>query len=338
LKPDVHVLVPHAEFADAARALAGEFPELEVMVPSDAAATTTALARADAVVTQGARIDAATIASAPALKLVVKMGRVYDHIDVDAVAGRGIRLGLVARKGPICVAELATTLVLALSKDLIREHRDVATGAYREKGLTPVATSQRVMAYRWMQPPTLHEVYGKTLGCVGFGEIGCETSIRARTLGMRVLYTRRKPLPRAIEERYGVEYRSLDALCDDSDYVSVAIPHTDQTQHLINTDRLRRIGPKGYLVNVARGGVVDETALIDALRNGVIAGAGLDVFVYEPLPADSPLCTLPNVILTGHIGGGTGNTGTNREVELRAGLQEARRALAGAPLAEPIVA
>jgi phosphoglycerate dehydrogenase-like enzyme len=333
--PGARVLVPHAEFADAARALAGEFPELEVTVPGDAAAVNAVVAIADAVVTQGAAIDASLLARAPALKLVVKMGRVYDHVDVDALEARGVRFGLVTRKGPNCVAELAITLVLALSKDLVREHRDVATGAYRERGLEPFLTSQRVIAFRWMQPPKLHEVYGKTLGCVGFGEIGCETSVRARALGMRVLYTRRKPLPSALEQRYGVEYRTLDALCDDSDYVSVAVPHTDDTHHLIDAERLRRIGPKGYLVNVARGGVVDEQALIAALRDGVIAGAGLDVFQYEPLPADSPLCTMPNVIMTGHIGGGTG---TNREIELRAGLQEARRALAGGALAEPVLA
>ncbi len=329
------VLVPHPELAEAARALAGEFPELEIVVADGEMASRAALSRAEAIVTTAAPIDAGLLADAPALKVVVKLGRIYDHVDVDAVSARGVGLGLVPRKGPNCVAELATTLVLALSKDLIREHRDVATGAYRERGLTPLVTSQRVIAFRWMQPPALHEVYGKTLGCVGFGEIGCETSIRARALGMRVLYTRRRPLPRAIEERYGVEYRSLDALCDDSDYVSVAVPHTDQTQHLINADRLQRIGSSGHLVNVARGGVVDEGALIHALQHGVIAGAGLDVFLYEPLPADSPLCTLPNVILTGHIGGGSG---TSREIELRAGLQEARAALSGAALTEPIVA
>jgi lactate dehydrogenase-like 2-hydroxyacid dehydrogenase len=322
------VYVADAELAGAAQGLQHEFPELRMLTHgADPAA-------AAAIITQEARIGADLWEQAPAARLLLKLGRVYDHVDVDAVRARGARFGLVPRKGPNCVAELAMTLILALSKDLVMAHRAVAEGAYRWRGLRPVRTSQWVMAFRWTAPARLHEVRGKVLGCVGFGEIGCELALRAQALGMRVVYTRRHRLPPALEHRYGVEYRDLLHLFDESDYVCLAVPHTADTDRMIGAEHLRRLGPNGYLVNVARGGIVDEDALISALRDGTIAGAGLDVFTYEPLPADSPLCRLDNVILTPHIGGGSG---TNRELELREALEEARRALSGAPLTHPVV-
>lgn len=327
------VAVANAEFADAARAIGRDFPDFDLVVTRDPQTLPEAAAGAVAIVTQTAPIGSDVLAGAAGLRLLLKMGRVYDHIDLDAVRARRVPFGLVPRKGPSCVAELALTLILSLSKDLVMAHRSVAEGAYRWRGLRPTKTSQRVIAFKWMQSVRLHEVAGKVLGCVGFGEINCELSLRARPLGMRVLYTRRRPLPPALEERYSVAHRPLRELLDQSDYVCVAVPHTDDTNHLIGADELRRLGSRGYLVNVARGGVVDEEALIQALRDGTIAGAGLDVFTYEPLPADSPLCTLDNVILAPHIGGGTG---TSRESELTDALAEVRRVLNGAPPRYPV--
>lgn len=332
--PDSPVLILDPDLAEAAPAAARNFPQLEVLPSKDPGTLPPAATRATALVTQSTRVDAPLMAQARALRLLIKMGRVYDNVDLDSVRTRGVPFGLVPRKGPGCVAELALTLILALSKDLIAAHRDVVQGAYRGLGVQPVKTSQRVIAFRWMQPARLHEVRGKTLGCVGFGEIGCELSLRARPLGMRVIYTRRRPLPARLEESYAVTYRPLLTLMEESDYVCVAVPYTEQTHHLIGPEPLRRLGPAGYLVNVARGGVVDEDAVIEALRSGIIAGAGLDVFTYEPLPADSPLCTLENVILTPHIGGGTG---TSREGELTEALREVTRVLNGGALQYPIV-
>ncbi|MGQ0551483.1 MAG: 2-hydroxyacid dehydrogenase [Armatimonadota bacterium] len=331
--PDSPVLILDPELAEGAQAAGRNFPELEVIPPQDQAGLPAAAARAAAVVTQSARVDAQLLAQARALRLLIKMGRVYDNVDLDSVRARGVPFGLVPRKGPGCVAELALTLILALSKDLIAAHRDVAQGAYSRLGVQPVKTSQRVIAFRWMRPARLHELRGKTLGCVGFGEIGCELSLRAQPLGMRVIYTRRRPLPARLDESYAVAHRPLETLMEESDFVCIAVPHTDETHHLIGAEQLRRLGPTGYLVNVARGGVVDEEALIDALRSGTIAGAGLDVFTYEPLPADSPLCTLENVILTPHIGGGTG---TSREGELAEALREVTRVLDGAAMRHPV--
>jgi phosphoglycerate dehydrogenase-like enzyme len=328
------VLVADEALADAVASVAPSFPDLRLRAVTARETPAQVIGEAHALVTQGAPVDREVLARAEGLRLVVKLGRVYDHVDLEAVRTRGVFFGLAPRKGPNCVAEHALTLILALARDLVMAHRAVAEGAYRWRGLRPVLTSQSVMAFRWTAPVRLHEVRGKTLGCVGFGEIGCELARRARALEMRVRYTRRRRLPPELEATYGVDYRPLDALMAESDYVCLAIPHTPETHHLIRAEHLALLGPEGYLVNVARGGVVDEEALIEALRTGTIAGAALDVFTYEPLPADSPLCRLDNVILTPHIGGGTG---TSRTLELSEALAEVRRGLRGEPLTWPVV-
>ncbi|MBM3449842.1 MAG: hypothetical protein FJX78_02455 [Armatimonadetes bacterium] len=321
------VLVADPDLAAAARLVTPEYGDLEVRAAEERADWLTSSAPgAAAIVTLAAKVGADALGAAKNLRAVVKMGRVYDHVDLDALRKKDLPLALVRRKGPNCVAELAMTLILALSKDLVVANRGVTKGLYRYRGLRPVLSSQRVMAFRWLAPANLHEVVGKTLGCVGFGEISAELSRRAQVMGMNVLYTRRSRMPEAHEQLHNVAYRDLNTLFEDSDYVCIAVPHTDATHQLIGQEQLKRLGPNGYLVNVARGGIVDEPALIEALQKQEIAGAGLDVFTYEPLPFDSPLCRLHNVILTPHIGGGTGTT---RDAELREALHEVRRLLAG---------
>ena len=142
---------------------------------------------------------------------------------------------------------------------------------------------------------------------------------------MRNVYYKRSPLSPELEAAFDATYAPLDELLRQSDYVCVATPHTEETDRMIGAAQLALMKPSAYLVNIARGGIVDEEALIDALTDNRIAGAGLDVFTYEPLPAESPLCALDNVILCPHIGGGTG---TNRVIELRAALQQMRELLA----------
>jgi phosphoglycerate dehydrogenase-like enzyme len=215
-------------------------------------------------------------------------------------------------RGCIAVAELAMTLVLALSKQLVEAHAATASGAYRDLGVEPVRTSERVIAFQWMKLTRLFEVYGKTLGIVGYGEIGTEVSRRARAFGMNVLYTKRERLPAAIEERLQVEWRDLDSLLAQSDVVLLTLPHTPESERLIGERELQLVRPEAYLVNTARGGLVDEDALVRALREGRLAGAALDVFVDEPVPFDHPLLALDNVILTPHIGGGTGGARVNQ--------------------------
>ena len=218
------------------------------------------------------------------------------------------------------------TLILALSKDLIISNEAVSLGAYRYRGLKPEITAERKIAFHWMHNTRVHEVVGKTLGIIGMGEIGCELARRASVMGMRNLYYKRSPLSAELESVFDASYAELDDLLAHSDYVCVATPHTPETEGMIGAAQIARMKESAYIVNIARGGIIDEEAMIEALAEDRIAGAGLDVFTYEPLPADSPLCSLDNVILCPHIGGGTG---TNRNIELGAALAEMSRLLAG---------
>jgi D-2-hydroxyacid dehydrogenase (NADP+) len=165
----------------------------------------------------------------------------------------------------------------------------------------------------WSRPGSFprrgaNELAGQTLGIVGLGRIGEALAVRAKAFDMRIIATKRDPnaryeaavVPDAI---YGAE--ELPRLLAESDHVCIALPYTPDTHHLFNAELLAKMKPTAYLYNIGRGKIVDENALIDALRAGTIAGAGLDVFETEPLPADSPLWTLENVILTPHTSGGT---------------------------------
>jgi len=264
------------------------------------------LAGADAIVTRKVPVDEAIFARAPVARFVQKYGGREDGLDLAAAQRAGAAVAVMPLRGCIAVAELALTFVLALSKRLVDGHAATVGGAYRELGLEPVRTSERVIAFQWMKLDGLFEVYGKTLGIVGYGEIGTEVSNRARAFGMNVLYAKRERLPAALESRLDVTWRDLDGLLAESDIVLLTVPHTTETTGLIGERELGLMKPEAFLVNTARGGLVDEDALVRALRDRRIAGAALDVFVDEPVPYDHPLLSLDNVLVTPHIGGGTG--------------------------------
>ena len=222
------------------------------------------------------------------MKIVQKYGGRPDRLDLDAARNAGVAVAVMPLRGCIAVAELAMTLILALSKQLIEAHRATATGAYRDLGLEPAPSSQRVFAFQWMKLPHLQEVRGKTLGLIGFGEIGTEVARRARAFEMNVLYSKREPLPAAIEEMLGVRAAPLDDLLRSSDFVSLHVPHGPETDRLIGARELALMKPTASIINTCRGPVIDEEALIAALHDGTIASAGLDVFTFEPLQFDSP--------------------------------------------------
>lgn len=284
---------------------AGEF-DVTTPAADDAASTTALLQTAEILVTRSQPVSDTLLASSPNLKLVQKYGGRADRIDLDAARAHDVAVALMPLCGCIAVAELAMTLILALSKQLIDGHVATVNGSYRELGIEPKQTSQRVHAFQWMRLPHLQEIRRKTLGIVGFGEIGTEVAKRARAFEMDVVYHKREPLPAAMEEHLGVRSVPLDELLGMSDFVSIHVPHSPSTDKMIGATELGMMKSSAYLVNTCRGPVVDEQALIGALQNRVIAGAGLDVFDFEPLPFDSPLTQLDNVILAPHIGGGTG--------------------------------
>ena len=274
------------------------------------------LPRADAIVTQRSAVDAAMIESAPQLKLIQRYGTRPDGIDLEAARQAGVAVATMPLRGCIAVAELAITLILALSKNLIEAHEATVTGAYRALDVEPMKTSQRRHNFQWMNLPGLLEVYGHTLGIIGFGEIGTETARRARALGMEVMYNKRTRLAPEAEASEGIQYATKDEILREADFIHLSTPLTPETEGMIGARELSLMKPTAYLVNTCRGGVIDEAALVEALQDKRIAGAGLDVFVHEPIPHDHPLLGCENVILTPHIGGGTGGARVKQMVDV----------------------
>jgi phosphoglycerate dehydrogenase-like enzyme len=182
-------------------------------------------------------------------------------------------------------------------------------------------TEQRRHKFQWMKLPGLLEVTGHTLGIIGLGEIGTETARRARAFGMNVLYNKRQRLPQAVEVADHLTYAEKNDLLRHADFVLLSSPLTPETEGMIGARELALMKPTAFLVNISRGGVIDEAALVEALQSHRIAGAGLDVFVYEPIPFDHPLLACDNVILTPHIGGGTGGARDRQMNDVLANVQ-----------------
>lgn len=283
--------------------------ELTLIAPEDAtpAALAALLPQADAIVTQGVAITGETIAAAGRLKLIQRYGTRPDGIDLAAAQAAGVAVATMPLHGCIAVAELAMTLLMALSKNLVKAHEATVSGAYRALGVEPILTEQRRHKFQWMgMQSQMLEVTGHTLGIIGFGEIGTETARRARAFGMNVIYNKRTRLSANVELVEEVTFAEKDDLLQAADFVLLSSPLTPETEKMIGARELALMKPSAFLVNISRGGVIDETALVEALQSHRIAGAGLDVFLYEPIPFDHPLLQCDNVILTPHIGGGTG--------------------------------
>ncbi len=259
-------------------------------------------------------------AAGGSLRLVQLSSGRRDRVDLDAARARGVPVALMPQAGCIAVAEQTLLLMLGLSKKVVRAHEATAGGEYRELGVEPIRTEERLHRFQWMRLSGIFELRGRTLGLVGFGEIATEAARRARAFGMEVLYWSRRRLPAEIEEEEGVGHRDLPDLLAESDFVSLHVPLTVDTERLIDAGALARMKPDAYLINTCRGGVVDEDALVEALAAGRIAGAGLDVFLYEPVPHDHPLLRLENVLLAPHLGGGSGGARAKHARDLMANL------------------
>lgn len=248
------------------------------------------VAGADALIVRNrTRVDREVLAAAPRLRAVGRLGVGLDNIDVAACEAAGVAVYPATGANSLAVAEY----VVATAMVLLR-------GAYLSSG--------EVAAGQWPRARMSQgrETAGKTLGLVGFGGIGRMTAKLAQGLGMRVLaYDPMLPPDAPAWSETGVGRRELDALLGEADVLSLHVPLTESTRGLVDAHRLARMKPDAILVNTARGGVVDETALAAALRDGKLGGAALDVFDDEPLRAGSPLAGAPNLILTPHIGGVT---------------------------------
>ena len=263
-------------------------------------------------------------AASPSLRLVQLCSARRDRIDLEAARARGVPVALLPQRGCIAVAEQTLLLMLGLSKKVVRAHAATAGGEYRELGVEPIRTEERRHRFQWMELPGIFELHGRTLGLVGFGEIATEVARRARAFGMDVVYWSRRRLPADIEAEEGASSRDLPALLDESDFVSLHVPLSKETECLIDGPALARMKPEAFLVNTCRGGVVDEDALVDELVSRRIAGAGLDVFLHEPVPHDHPLLRLDNVLLAPHLGGGSGGARAKHAQDLMANLAALR--------------
>ncbi len=268
-----------------------------------------ALPSADALIVRNrTQVDAALLDSAPRLRVVGRLGVGLDNIDVESCKARGIRVIPATGANARSVAEYVVTTAAMLLR-----------GAYQSSG--------EVVQGNWPRARLSEgrETLGKTLGLIGFGDIGRQTAALAQAFGMRVVA--HDPMLRdddPVWQRSGAAPRGLDALLAEADAVSLHVPLVPATRHLLDARRLAAMRPGAVLINTARGGVVDESALAAALRQGHLAGAALDVFEREPLPAGSPLDGVPNLVLTPHIGGVTREA--NARVSMRI-AQQVRQAL-----------
>ncbi len=262
---------------------------------------------ADALVTAKRRVTSDVVRKAgPSLKLVQVQGRAPWSVDLEAAREAGVPVAFMPHRGAIAVAEQAMALMLGLYRKLVAGHQRTVGGDFRGLGLEPVETTERKIAFNWLGLDDVRQLYGKVLGVVGLGDVGQEVVRRARAFDMSILYHKRDPIPEEFEKLMGIRRASLEELLEESDIVSLHAPHSAETEKMINADALSLMKRTAVLINTSRGGVVDEEALAECLREGHIAGAGLDVFSYEPVPADHPFLRLDNVLLSPHVGGGTG--------------------------------
>jgi phosphoglycerate dehydrogenase-like enzyme len=238
----------------------------------------------------GARhpISANVLQAADKAYFIQQCSQGYDNIHLETAKAKGITVSNAGTAGEIPVAETAMMLMLAVGRSLPRAHNSMVNG-------------------EWIFPQMVgkvYEVYEKTVGIIGLGRIGARFAKLANGFDMKIQYF--DPYRKDTSDlKFPVKSVSLEELLKTSDFISIHSPLTEQTRHLIGAKELGMMKPTAYLVNTARGLIVDEDALADALEKGVIAGAGLDVFGghHEPPPKGAKILTLPNVVLTPHYGG-----------------------------------
>jgi glyoxylate reductase len=238
------------------------------------------------------RVDGALMDGMPRLRIISNFGVGVDHIDLDAARQRGIPVGNTPGILDGATADMTFALLLAAA-------RNVAAGD----------RYARSDAFTHYDPRLLlgQEVHGATLGIVGMGGIGRQVARRARGFDMTILYHNRRRDPQA-EAELGARYATLPDLLRQADFVTLNVPLTAETRHMIGREQLALMKPTAMLINAARGGVVDHAALLEALQQRRIGGAALDVTEPEPLPRDHPLLTLDNVVIAPHLGSATHQT------------------------------
>ncbi len=247
------------------------------------------------IVRSGTVVDQELLEAAPVLEVIGRAGVGLDNIDVEEATRRGIAVVNAPGGNTKSTAELTFGLLLAAARRIVEADRDLRAGRWDRKALRGT------------------QLHGKRLGVIGAGRIGSEVVQRAHAFGMKTMISD----PYITAQRandLGTESVDLDRLLERSDFVTLHVPLTDSTRGMIGAEQIGRMKRDAYLINASRGGVIDEAALAEALKEGRIAGAALDVFAEEPLPVDSPLRDAPNLVMTPHLGAATSEA--QREVAL----------------------
>jgi phosphoglycerate dehydrogenase-like enzyme len=257
----------------------------------------TMLTDADVLVVENTKVGMEELAGASSLKLIHTFGLVADNIDYDACRAMGVAVQKFDRHTNRMVAEHVIMTMLALTRGLDRSREDLG----RESQLRASA-----WAYNWPASQGINGLTGRTVGLVGLGQVGLLVARYLQPFGVRVLYTKRNR-DRTAENGLSISYATLDEIVASSDVLSLHVPGNAQTATMINSELLSRAKRGMFIINTARGSIIDEDALVEALQEGTIGGAALDVFTSEPLRPNHPLRRLKNVILTPHVAAGTRN-------------------------------
>jgi phosphoglycerate dehydrogenase-like enzyme len=260
-------------------------------------------------------VTADILAAAPRLRLLHKWGVGIDNVDLDAARAQGVAVARTTGSNAVPVAEFAVGLMLALGRSIPRADASTKAGGWDKQG-------------QWRRSRLLG---GKTVGIIGFGAIGRMVARRLAGFEVTLLYHSRRRLDAGEEAALGVAWRELDELLAECDVVTLHCPLTPQTVGLIGAPQLARMKPGALLINTARGGVVDEAALVAALRSGHLGGAAVDVFDMEPPPPDHPLLSCDNVIVTPHC---AATAYENSERSVRHWLANIERVARGEPIPE----
>ena len=249
------------------------------------------------------KVTKAVLEAAPNLKIVGRAGVGVDNIDIEAATQNGVIVMNTPGGNTIATCELTFSMMMALSRNIPQAHGSMVAGEWNRKAFKGV------------------ELYGKTLAVLGMGRIGGEVARRAVAFGMRVLAFDPYITP-SRAKALQVELSSLDDIYAAADFITVHMPLTDETRGMLSKDTFAKMKPSVRLLNCARGGIVSEADLTEALQAGQIAGAALDVYEAEPLAADSPLRNCPNLILTPHLGASTAEAQDNVGIEVAQGIAD----------------
>ena len=242
------------------------------------------------------KINKETLDLAKNLKVISTYSVGFDHIDTTEAKKKKIRVGYTPEVLTDATADLSFSLILDVLRRVSEGDRNIRDGKW----------SVIYGAYDYVGL----DLQGKTLGILGVGRIGGTLAKRAKAFDMKIIYHNRKRLSKTKEKSLKVKYVSFDKLITQSDIISIHVPHTKETDHMFNMKIFRKMKNSAFLINTARGMIVNEKDLVTALKKKIIAGAGLDVFESEPISKKHPLVKLPNVVLTPHIGSSTKETRT----------------------------